>query len=527
MPRERPYPYHLARFDGGKTLIANRGKWLRNLAPNWRNDGFLPDMVARDRHNDAMTQPLTIHPDRLFPAEPQTRAVARKLYEQVKDLPIISPHGHVPPAWIADDIPFKNATDLLLTPDHYVNRILHGQGVDLGALGVPVGRTDFTEEQAREAWRIFCSHYELFRGTPMKYWMEMELVDIFGIDVRPSAETADDIYDAINAKLATDAFKPRALLDTFNIAFLATTDDPLDDLEHHAKLAADDSVATTVVPTFRPDKYLEAGRAGWNELIDALGAKTGIDTDTFGGWIAAMENRRQFFKSMGAVSSDHAHIDLGTEPLPREEAEAVYAAARRGEATTEATDALRRTFMFEMARMASEDGLVMTLHPAVYRNHHQATFEKFGADVGGDIPIAIEAVHALHPMLNAFGTNPNFRVIIFGQDETVYSREVGPLAGFYPSVYVGPPWWFIDAPDAIMRWRSSVTEYGTFYKTTGFVDDTRAFMSIPARHDLARRVDSSYLATLVVQHRLALDEAQELATAFVADLPKKAFNITV
>lgn len=473
-----------------------------------------------------MTKPLTLHPDRLFPAEPQTRAVARKLYEQVKDLPIISPHGHVPPVWIADDIPFKNATDLLLTPDHYVNRILHGQGVDLGALGVPVG-SEFSDEQAREAWRIFSSHFHLFRGTPMKYWMEMELVDIFGIDQRPSAENADEIYDAINAQLATDAFKPRALLDTFNISFLATTDDPLDDLEHHATLAADDSVATTIVPTFRPDKYLEAGRDGWNDLIDALGEKTGENTDTFAGWVAGMENRRQFFKTMGAVSSDHAHMDLGTQPLPADEAEAVYARARSGEATTAETDALRRTFMFEMARMASEDGLVMTLHPAVSRNHHQATFDRFGADVGGDIPVAFEAVESLRPMLNAFGTNPNFRVIIFGQDETVYSREVGPLAGFYPSVYVGPPWWFIDAPDAIMRWRQSVTEYGTFYKTTGFVDDTRAFMSIPARHDLARRVDSAYLAGLVVQHRLEMDEAEDLATKFVVDLPKKAFNLDI
>ncbi len=471
-----------------------------------------------------MTKPLTLHPDRLFPAEPQTRAVARKLYEQVKDLPIISPHGHVPPVWIADDIPFKNATDLLLTPDHYVNRILHGQGVDLSALGVPVG-SEFSDEQAREAWRIFSSHFHLFRGTPMKYWMEMELVDIFGIDQRPSAENADEIYDAINAQLATDAFKPRALLDQFNISFLATTDDPLDDLEHHATLAADDSVATTIVPTFRPDKYLEAGRDGWNDLIDALGEKTGEDTGTFAGWVAAMENRRQFFKSMGAVSSDHAHLDLGTQPLPADEAEAVYARARRGEAGPAETDALRRTFMFEMARMASEDGLVMTLHPAVARNHHQATFDRFGADVGGDIPVAFEAVESLRPMLNAFGTHPNFRVILFGQDETVYSREVGPLAGFYPSVYVGPPWWFIDAPDAIMRWRQSVTEFGTFYKTTGFVDDTRAFMSIPARHDLARRIDSAYLAGLVVQHRLEMDEAEDLATKFVVDLPKKAFNL--
>ena len=472
-----------------------------------------------------MTKPLTLNPDRLFPAEPQTRAVARRLYEQVRDLPILSPHGHVPPAWIADDTPFPDPTNLLLTPDHYVNRIMHGQGVDLGDLGVPMGRDDFSPEQAREAWRTFCKHWYLYRGTPMKYWMEMELVDIFGVDVRPSEETADQIYDTIDAALKTDAFRPRALMDTFNIAFIATTDDPVDSLEHHRKIAADESFTRQVRPTFRPDKYLEAGRADWNDSMDALAAVSGVDTGSWDGWIAAMENRRAFFKENGAVSTDHSHVDLDTTPLPLAEAEAAYARARAGEIGVEEATALRRTMVFEQMRMASEDGLVMTLHPAVVRNHHQPTFERFGADVGGDIPMAIEVVRALQPGLNAFGTLPNFRLILFGMDETVYSREVGPLAGFYPSVYVGPPWWFIDAPDAIKRWRKSVSEYGTFYKTTGFIDDTRAFLSIPARHDLSRRCDVSHLAELVVEGRLEMDEAEVVALAFVSELRRKAFNI--
>lgn len=472
-----------------------------------------------------MTKSLTLHPDRLFPAEPQTRAYARRLYQRVADAPIVSPHGHVPAEWIADDIPFKNPTDLLLTPDHYVTRVLHGQGVDLASLGVPVGRDDFSDEQAREAWRIFCSNWHLFRGTPMKYWMETELVDVFGVSVRPSAETADQIYDQIAAALATDEFRPRALMDRFDIAFLATTDDPLSDLMAHGKLRGDASFTRQVRPTFRPDRYLEPARDDWNQLMDALAEKCGIATDTFGGWIAAMENRRWFFKSMGAVSSDHSHVDLGTEPLPRPAAEEVYLRARAGQATPEECTALRRTFVFEQARMACDDGLVMTLHPAVARNHHAPTFERFGADAGGDVPLAAEAVRALAPMLNAFGTNPNFRVVVFTMDETLYSRELAPLAGFYPSVYVGVPWWFIDAPDALKRWRRSVTEYGTFYKTSGFIDDTRAFLSIPARHDLARRVDAAYLAGLVVEHRLELDEAEELVDALVREIPRRVFNV--
>ncbi len=470
-----------------------------------------------------MTVPLTLHPDRLFPVDPATRALARSLYDTVKDLPILSPHGHVPPAWIAEDTPFSDPTNLLLTPDHYVNRVLHGQGVDLADLGVPMGRPDFTADQARNAWRIFCRHWHLYRGTPMKFWMEAELHDIFGVRVRPSEETADEIYDAIAAAIATPEFTPRALMHRFNIQFLATTDDPCDSLEHHATIR--DTFDVPVRPTFRPDRYCEPLRADWPELMGSLAEASGEPTDTWAGFRRAMEHRRAFFKGMGAVSTDHSHADLGTQPLSDADASAVYARALRGEASEDECTALRRTMVFDQARMASEDGLVMTLHPAVARNHHRPTFERYGADVGGDIPKPIEVVESLKPMLNAFGTNPNFTVVLFGMDETVYSREVGPLAGFYPSVYVGPPWWFIDAPDAIKRWRKAVTEYGTFYKTCGFIDDTRAFLSIPARHDLSRRCDVAHLAELVAEGRLEMDEAAEVAHALVVEQPRRVFKI--
>lgn len=481
---------------------------------------------ASRRNNDTMTVPLTLNPDRLFPAEPQTRAVARKLYDQIKDLPILSPHGHVPPAWIADDIPFPDPVNLLLTPDHYVNRIMHGQGVDLADLGVPLGRPNpLDAEGSRNAWRIFCKHWHLYRGTPMKFWMEAELVDVFGVDVRPSEETADQIYDIIDAKLKTDEFKPRALMDKFDIEFIATTDDPCDTLEHHQKIAADPTFTRTVAPTLRPDKYLEAARPDWNQSMDTLAQVSGVDTSTFAGWIAAFENRRAFFKANGGTSTDHSHADLEALPPESVGADALYAKARAGKISVAEATALRKAMMFEQMRMACDDGLVMTLHPAVYRNHNQATFERFGADVGGDIPMSVEVVKAMQPGLNAFGLHPNFRVIIMVMDETVISRELAPLAGFYPSVYVGPPWWFLDCPDAIKRWRKAQTEFGTFYKTCGFIDDTRAFMSIPARHDVARRCDVSHLAELVVEGRLAMDEAEQTAFDLTSTLPRKAFNI--
>lgn len=466
---------------------------------------------------------LDLHPDRMLPADPTLRPIAREIYQGVRELPIISPHGHVPPQWLADDVPFGDPTSLLITPDHYVNRMMHANGVDLADLGV--GESDFSPERSREAFRTLCSLWSAYRGTPVKFWFESELADIFGIDVAPSVETADEIYDSIAAQLATPAFRPRALYERFNIEFIATTDDPCDDLTHHAKLTADPTWTGQVAPTFRPDKYLEAATPAWNELVDRLGEVSGVDTGSYAGWVAAMENRRGFFKAHGAVSTDHSHRDARVEPISDDEAERLYQLARTNQITPAEADTLRRNFMFAQARMAADDGLVMTMHPAVFRNHHTGTFERFGADVGCDIPMGVEFTNAVQPMLAAFGTSPYFQVVFFTMDETVYSRELAPLAGFYPSVYVGVPWWFIDAPEAMARFRGAVTESAGFGRTSGFIDDTRAYLSIPARHDLSRRIDSGYLAKLVGEHRLTLDEALETATELVVGNPRKAFKL--
>ncbi|WP_315098166.1 glucuronate isomerase [uncultured Cellulomonas sp.] len=466
---------------------------------------------------------LELHPDRLLPPDPATRDVARQLYEAVRDLPIISPHGHVPPAWLADDAPFDDPTTLLITPDHYVNRLLHARGVPLSDLGVGVDR--LTPEQSRHAFRLLCSHWKAYRGTPVKFWFESELADIFDIGLVPSAATADAIYDAIAEKLATPAFTPRALYERFDIEVLSTTDDPSDDLRHHRALTEDDTWKGRVVPTFRPDKYLEPATPAWNGLVDQLAGVSGVDTGTCAGWVAAMENRRAYFKEHGAVSTDHSHRDARVEPIADAEAERLYALARAGTITAEEGATLRRNLMFQQARMASEDGLVMTLHPAVHRNHHGPTFERYGADVGADIPVAVEFASALQPMLSAFGTSPGFQVILFTIDETVYSRELAPLAGFYPSVYVGAPWWFIDAPEAMVRYRRAVTETAGFTRTSGFIDDTRAFLSIPARHDMSRRMDSGFLAQLVLDHRLTMDEALDTAIDLVVTAPREAFRL--
>jgi glucuronate isomerase len=464
-----------------------------------------------------------LHPDRILPSDPTLRPLAREIYASVKDLPIISPHGHVPAQWLADDEPFGDPTSLLITPDHYVNRLLHASGVSLAELGVGGGQ--LTEAQSRAAFAQLCTHWTAFRGTPVRFWFESELAEIFAIDQVPSAESADAIYDAIAAKLVTPEFRPRALYDRFGIEFLATTDDPCDDLASHAKLAADPSWTGTVAPTFRPDRYLEPAAADWNQLVDRLGEVSGTDTGSYAGWVAAMQNRRAYFKQHGAVSTDHSHRDARIEPIADAEAERLYAAARAGRICAHEADTLRRNFMFAQARMAADDGLVMTLHPGVFRNHHTPTFETYGADVGCDIPTAVEFTGALQPVLAAFGTSPHFQLVLFTMDETVYSRELAPLAGFYPSVYVGVPWWFVDAPEAMARFRGAVTETAGFTRTSGFIDDTRAYLSIQARHDLSRRVDSGYLAKLVGEHRLSLDEAIDTAHELVVGNPRRAFKL--
>ena len=467
--------------------------------------------------------PLRLHPDRLLPPDPGVRAIARRLYDAVRDLPILSPHGHVDPRLLLDNQPFADPSSLLVTPDHYVTRLLHASGVPLDALGV--GRGPLPEAEAREVWRLLCGHWDAYRGTPVRFWLEAELADIFDVSVRPSAQTADAIYDQVADRLAKDGWRPRALYDRFRIQVLATTDDPADDLSAHAALAADPTWPGRVVPTFRPDRYLEPAQPGWGDAVARLGAVAEIDTGDYAGFVRALEARRRSFIEHGAVSADHSHVDVRTDPLEPAEAARIYRTALAGEVTEVEATALRRHLLLEMARMSCDDGLVMTLHPGVRRGHHGPTTAAFGPDTGNDIPIRVEFTDALRPLLERYGTHPNFHLVVFTLDETVFSRELAPLAGFYPALYVGVPWWFLDAPEAIRRFRAAVTETAGFSRTSGFVDDTRAFCSIPARHDMSRRLDAGWLAQLVAEHRLDEDEATETALDLVTGRPRKVFKL--
>lgn len=469
-----------------------------------------------------MATALTLDPDRALPADPATREVARRIHASTRALPLVCMHGHVDAAVFADDTPFPDPAALLITPDHYVTRMLVSQGARLEDLGVP--RLDGTpvETDPRAIWRRFCEGWKLYRGTPSRYWLEHELVEVFGVDEVPSPETADRIYDTIAARLAEPGFRPRQLLDRFNIELISTTDPASSSLADHARLA-EDGLGKRVVPTFRPDTVVHLDGARWRGEVGALGEAADTDVSTYAGYLAALRRRRQAFIAAGALATDHGHFSPDSTPLSDGDASRIYRDAWSGKVTPEAAAAFSGHMLHVMAGMSRDDGLVMQIHPGVLRDHHTATVDAVGPDRGFDIPVSTEYTRSLRPLLESYGRDPGFRVILFTVDETVYSRELAPLAGVYPSVRLGAPWWFLDSPDGMRRYRELVTETAGFYNTSGFVDDTRAFASIPARHDLARRIDAGYLARLVAEHRLGEDEAIETAIDLAYHLPRLAY----
>ena len=476
------------------------------------------------------------HPQRLFPAEPSLRKLADNLYERVAGLPLISPHGHVDAAVLARDEPFPDPVALLVLPDHYVLRLLHAHGLALSELGVPEGAGRGLAERTgskaarvaapREVWRELCRHWPVFRGTSMRLWLEQSLATLFGIERPLAEETADDTYDQVAGRLSLPEMRPRALYRRFGLEVLATTDSPLDDLSAHQALRDDPTWDGRVVPTFRPDLLTDPARtSNWGQLLDRLGAVSGTDTCSYRGYISALEVRRTAFKQLGATASDHGHVSADALDLSEREAARLYDRLRLGPRDPGDEAAFSAHMLMEMARMSADDGLVMQLHPGIWRSHDVGALVRFGPDLGADFPIATRFTAALQRLLDRFGSHPGFRAVAFTVDETTYSRELAPMASYYPGLWLGAPWWFLDAPDAMARFWGAVTETAGFAKSAGFVDDTRAYCSIPARHDVARRAHCAFLARLVGEHRLEESDAAELAVDFAYRLPKVAFRL--
>ena len=464
-----------------------------------------------------------LHPDRLFPPDPATRSVARELYNAVRDLPIVSPHGHVDPEWFARDNAFPNPTALFLLPDHYILRMLYSQGVSMEQL-----KAGAAPEQARTVWTLFAANYHLFRGTPTRLWLDYAFGELFGLEERLAPATADLYWETITEALRGPEMRPRRLFERFRIEVLATTDSALSTLEAHRAIR-DSGWAGRVLPTFRPDAVVDASASGFHGNLEQLGAMTGEDTGRWQGYLRALRKRREEFRTLGCTATDHGHPTAATADLPEREAERLYGRVLSARSSAESSPAdqelFRAQMLTEMARMSLEDGLVMQLHPGSFRNHNPELFTRWGPDAGADIPMPTDYVRGLRPLLTRFGNEPGLTLIVFTLDESTYSRELAPLAGHYPALRLGPPWWFQDSPEGMRRFRERVTETAGFYNTVGFNDDTRAFLSIPGRHDMARRQDAAYLATLVADHRLELDEAFEVARELTGPIVRRAYRL--
>jgi glucuronate isomerase len=468
---------------------------------------------------------LELHPDRCFDPEPAVRRVARELYDETRWLPIVSPHGHVDPRILADDAPFSDPASLIVTPDHYVIRMLYSQGVPMEMLGVP--RLDGTavESDPRKIWQRFAEHIHLFHGTPTAFWLDHVLSNVFDVRVRLTAATAAPIYDEIAERLATPEYRPRALYRQFNIEVLATTDAADDSLASHRAIR-ESGWAGRVIPTFRPDALFRITGPGWRGHVESLAASCGRAISDFPGFIAALRDRRTFFRTMGATAADHAVTEPFTAELPSDEAARIFDRARDAAATPDDQRRFEGHLLMEMARMSLDDGLVMQLHAGALRDHNSTVFHRFGPDRGGDIPVQVEFTRNLRPMLDAFGNDPRLTLILFTLDESTYSRELAPLAGHYPAVRLGPPWWFHDSIAGMQRFRERTTETAGIWNTAGFNDDTRAFCSIPARHDLARRIDANYLAGLVARHVVDLADARIMARAMAYELARDTYRLS-
>lgn len=461
-----------------------------------------------------------LHEDRLFPPDATTRAIAKRLYASVKCLPIVSPHGHTQAAWFAHNQPFPDPARLFVQPDHYVYRMLYSQGVSMDDLEIGVPEL----KNPRKVWRLFAEHYYLFRGTPTRLWLDYAFQELFGLTERLSAKNADHHYDVIAEKLRTPEFLPRALYERFHLEVLATTDSPLDSLNDH-RIIRDSGWHGRILPTFRPDPVVDPDFAGFRDNVAKLGALTSEETATWSGYLRAIEKTRARFKQLGCIATDHGHPSARTADLSQEEAASLYFAILSGAASADQRELFRAQMLTEMARMSVVDGLVMQIHPGSFRNHNQQVYERYGRDTGADIPTPTDYVYALRPLLNRFGNEANLTIILFTLDESSYSRELAPLAGHYPCLRLGPPWWFFDSPEGMLRFREATTETAGFYNTVGFNDDTRAFLSIPARHDVARRMDCAFLARLVAEHRLDEEEAFEVVRDLAYNLVRKAYKL--
>lgn len=468
-------------------------------------------------------QPPFLHPDRLFSPETVQRDIARDLYEDVRDLPIISPHGHTDPAWFASNAPFDDAASLFLTPDHYVLRMLRSRGISYDDLAVP--RLDGDPVAApRDAWARFAANYHLLLGTPSRLWIDHSMAWAFGLTEPLSADNADHVFDLIGERLKDDDMRPLAILDKARVECIATTEFALDPLDNHADLSRRGLIGR-IRTTYRPDDVCDPDSGQFVTNLTALGNLTGCDVTSWGGMLDAHRARRKAFRGSGATATDHGVPSATCVDLGDDQKQALLDRVLSGPATPQDAALFRAQMLTEMAGLSVEDGMVMQIHAGSRRTTDPEMLRLRGPNQGSDIPVPVDPVRGLEPLLHKYGSAPGFRLIFFCLDETIYARELAPMAGYWPALMIGPPWWFHDSPRGIARYLDQLVETAGFRNLAGFNDDTRALLSIPARHDVWRRGVCNFLGGLVAQHTLSKTDARHIATWLSADAAKEAYGL--
>lgn len=459
-----------------------------------------------------------LHPYRLLGTHPEQTKLAYEHLKEAASYPLICPHSHVNPALFSDSQgSFPNPVEMFVRRDVRVLSQLHSQGVRLEPFLDP-------NRDPEEVWRMFARHYRLFWGTSTALWLEQQLETVFAISEALDESSADHIYQTLVARIAQPEYRPRAVLERLKIEILCTTASATDPLLHYRTLSQG-AWAGRVLPVFRPDKLLWTAHPDWLPELHKLAAQTSGPITRMRAFLDALRQRRHEFKRLGCVATDHGCERPYTERLSSKAADDLFSLALKGKITIAESIRLQGHLLIEMAKMSLEDGLVMQIHTGSYQDHNGELLVRFGPNKGADLPLATEFTSNLKPLLGVVGNEPAMKLVLFSLDETAYGRDLGPLAGHYPAVFVGAPWSFHNGPKGLMRYFDQVVETAGLCNTAGFQDHARSVGTLAARHDLWRRIACRWLANLELEGRLSHAQARSMLGDLANGRARKVYGL--
>ncbi len=450
------------------------------------------------------------HADRLFPADLSTRMLARRLYESVRGLPLVCSGVVADPSWFAENPALPDPAQVFVQSDRQVWAILRGHGVAPGQLGVADDGASIAGDPA-SVWKVFAANYHAFRGTPTRLWHDHAFSTLFGLNERLSADNSDRFYTRVAECLAKPEFRPRALFQRFNIELLSALATPFDSLDPY--LAARGSLKGRLVPTYCPDRLVDANNPGFITALDRFAELTSTDAWTWKGYLDAHRQRRAQFKSAGALAISQFALAARTADLPAEDAEKLFAKIVSRDFSPAEGDLFRAQMATEMARMSLDDGLVLQLHLDTPPVH----------DPEQKVPPPMPSVDGLLPLLQRFRGEPGLRVVACQDGLSAQADELARLASEYACLFVSAGG--SGGSEPMRRFRAMSFQNAAFYKTLNALQGQR-FIALAALTDAIRRLDCAFLAEFVVAHRLDEDEAHAMAKDVAYGISKKVYHLS-